>query len=174
MPIDRYVVVDTQGLKDLFEVLGPVQVLVEKSMHYQDRPAGLKVQLEPGLQQLDASQTEQYVRYRHDGKGDIGRIERQQWFVRQVAQKLKDPAVILKIPQLIKLANDYVQTDLTLDEMLRIATFAKDIKSDQVETAMLPGRATTMDGISYWLPDQEAGALVFNRLAGVQSLTISC
>jgi LCP family protein required for cell wall assembly len=55
VPIDRYVVVDVQGLKRLFEILGPIEVLVEKKMYYTDRAAGLNIALKPGLQTLDAT-----------------------------------------------------------------------------------------------------------------------
>lgn len=166
VPIDHYIVIDTQGLKKLFEVLGPVEVLVEKRMHYRDRAAGLRISLEPGVQRLDAAQTEEYLRFRHDPKGDIGRVERQQWFLRQVARKLKEPQVVLKLPELFKLANDYVVTDLPIDDMFKLAQFGKDIQPSQVETAMLPGAAECIRGGSYWIPNPEACAVVFNRLLG--------
>ncbi|MBC7998434.1 MAG: LCP family protein [Leptolyngbya sp.] len=164
VPVDRYIVVDTEGLKKVFEMLGPVEVMVEKRMRYRDRAAGLNVQLEPGLQTLDPKQAEEYVRFRHDPKGDIGRIERQQWFLRQVSKKLREPQVILKIPELIKFANDYVVTDLTMDEMAKLASFGKDVQANQVQTATLPGRPEYIHGGSYWIPDPEACAVVFSRI----------
>jgi polyisoprenyl-teichoic acid--peptidoglycan teichoic acid transferase len=169
VPIDHYVVVDTQGLKGLSELLGPVEVLVEKEMHYHDWAAHLHIDLKPGLQVLDPGQVEQYVRFRHDAKGDIGRIERQQWFFRQAANKLKDPQFLLKLPDLIKLAYDNIQTDLSIEDMARIACFAKDIKPETVVTAMLPGQPQMINGGSYWVPDIEAGKVVFNRILGIRS-----
>jgi LCP family protein required for cell wall assembly len=165
-PIDRYVVVDVQGLKKLLELLGPVDVLVEKKMAYTDHTAGLHVELMPGLQRLDANQSEEYVRFRHDAKGDIGRIERQQWFLRQAYKKLQDPSIILKLPELYSAATECVQTNLSMDEMAKLAAFAKDLKSDQIKTAMLPGKSAMIKGGSYWLPDFDSSRLVFNRLVG--------
>lgn len=164
VPVDRYIVVDTEGLKKVFEMLGPVEVMVEKRMRYRDRAAGLNVQLEPGLQTLDPKQAEEYVRFRHDPKGDIGRIERQQWFLRQVSKKLREPQVVLKIPEIIKFANDYVVTDLSMDEMAKLASFGKDVQANQVQTATLPGHAEYIHGGSYWIPDPEACAVVFSRI----------
>ncbi len=86
VPIDHYGDVDTEGLKKVFEALGPMEIMVEKRMRYRDRAAGLHVDLEPGSQTLSPKQVEEYVRFRHDPKGDIGRIERQQWFMRQVSK----------------------------------------------------------------------------------------
>ncbi len=164
VPIDHYVVVDTEGLKKLFEALGPMEIMVEKRMRYRDRAAGLHVDLEPGLQTLSPKQVEEYVRFRHDPKGDIGRIERQQWFMRQVSKKLKEPAVILKLPDLFKFASEYVVTDMNAEEMAKVAGFGKDIQAQQVQTATLPGHAEFIHGGSYWIPDPEACSVVFSRM----------
>lgn len=166
VPIDHYVEVDTQGLKKLFHILGPVEVLVEKEMHYTDHSAKLHVDLKPGLQMLTPEQAEEYVRFRHDPKGDIGRIERQQWFIRQVAKKLKDPQMILKLPELVPLAYECVHTDLPLQDVLAVAAFAKDFPQEKVVTAMLPGTGQFISGGSYWVPDALASQAVFTRILG--------
>jgi LCP family protein required for cell wall assembly len=166
VPIDHYVVVDTQALKECCKLLGPVEVLVEKEMHYHDWAAHLHIDLKPGLQVLNPEQVEQYVRFRHDPRGDIGRIERQQWFFRQASKKLQDPQFLVHLPEMIKMAHDYVQTDLSLEDMARVATFAKDIKPENVVTAMLPGEPQMIGGGSYWVPDVEAGKTVFHRILG--------
>lgn len=167
VPIDHYIVVDTQGLKGLCELIGPVEVLVEKEMHYTDHSAKLKVDLKPGLQVLTPSQVEQYIRFRHDATGDIGRMERQQWFLRQAARKLKDPQIIFKLPEMIKLSQDYVRTDLTPEDMLKIAMFGKDIQPHEVVTATLPGVPEMISGISYYTPDIDQSKAVFNRILGI-------
>ncbi len=166
VPIDHYMVIDVQGLRKVFEVLGPIEVVVEKRMHYNDWAGGLHVALEPGVHRLTPVQAEEYVRYRHDARGDIGRTERQQWFLRALANKFKEPSVILKLPDLFRLANQYVVTDLSAEEMAKIATFGKDIKANQIVSATLPGHATCIHGGSYWQSDFEGAAVVFNRLAG--------
>lgn len=166
VPIDHYIVIDVQGLKKVFEAMGPVDVMVEKAMHYRDRAGRLNIALEPGLNRLDAAGLEEYVRFRHDARGDIGRIERQQWFMRQVKAKLEDPQVLLKLPDFCKIAKEYVRTDLSVEEMLKLAAFAREVKTSQIQTAMLPGEAAFINGGSYWLPDPERGSLLLHRLVG--------
>jgi LCP family protein required for cell wall assembly len=166
VPIDHYMVIDVHGLKKTFEALGPVEILVEKNMRYQDHSARLNIALTPGINKLDANQVEEYVRFRHDPRGDIGRIERQQWFLRQVKKKFEEPDVLLKLPQLIKLANDYVRTDLSATDMLKLTALAKSLKPNQIQTAMMPGEAQTINGGSYWLPNPETSSLLLHRLAG--------
>ncbi|MFN8659912.1 MAG: LCP family protein [Candidatus Obscuribacterales bacterium] len=167
VPIDHYICVDTQGLKGLCELIGPVEVLVEKEMHYVDHSAKLNVDLQPGLQTLTPAQVEQYIRFRHDATGDIGRMERQQWFLRQAARKLKDPQIVLKLPEMIKLSQEYVRTDLSPEDMLKIAVFGKDIEPSQVTTATLPGTPEMISGISYWTPDIDQSKAVFRRILGI-------
>lgn len=166
VPVDHYIEVDTGGLKRLFEILGPVEVLVEKEMKYVDHSGKLNVDLKPGLQTLSASQTEEYVRFRHDARGDIGRIERQQWFVRQAAKKFKEPEIVLKLPQLVALAYQCVRTDLPVQDVMSIAVYAKDFPHERVVTAMLPGEGQMINGGSYWVPDSLAGQAMFNRILG--------
>ena len=166
VPVDHYIEVDTQGLKKLFEVLGPVDVLVEKEMHYVDHTAKLHVDLKPGLQTLTPEQAEEYVRFRHDARGDIGRIERQQWFLRQAAKKFQEPQIILKMPELVGLAYECVRTDIPLQDVLRIVAFAKDFPREKAVTAMLPGSGQTISGGSYWIPDSLASQAVLSRILG--------
>ncbi|MBY0357793.1 MAG: LCP family protein [Candidatus Obscuribacterales bacterium] len=166
VPIDHYIAVDTQGLKRLFEILGPVQVLVEKEMHYTDHAAKLNVDLQPGLQTLTPTQAEEYVRFRHDARGDIGRIERQQWFLRQAGNKFKEPQIVLKMPELVQLAYECIRTDLPMQDILKLAAFAKDFPSDRAVTAMLPGQPAMINGGSFWVPDPLTGQAVLNRVLG--------
>jgi LCP family protein required for cell wall assembly len=164
--VDHYVAIDVQGLRKVFHVLGPADILIEKKMRYTDHAGNLHVNLEPGMHTLTPEQMEEYVRFRHDARGDIGRIDRQQWFMRAITQKLKEPTVIFKLPELFKLADEYVETDMKFEDMVRIAAFGKNIQASQVETAMLPGKATSIHGGSYWVPDPTGAAIVFNRLLG--------
>ncbi|MBX9770759.1 MAG: LCP family protein [Candidatus Obscuribacterales bacterium] len=167
--IDHYVVIDTVGLKKVCEFLGPCEVLVEKEMHYVDHTAKLNVDLKPGLHTLSPVEMEEYVRFRHDPRGDIGRMERQQWFLRQVAHKLKEPQVLLRLPELMGLANEFVSTDLSLDEMARLLSFGREVEPHQIVTATLPGEGAMIGGISYWLPDMKASRIAIDRLVGTNT-----
>lgn len=171
--IDHYVVIDTVGLKKVCEFLGPCEVLVEKEMHYVDHTAKLNVDLKPGLHTLSPVEMEEYVRFRHDPRGDIGRMERQQWFLRQVAHKLKEPQVLLRIPELMGLANEFVSTDLSLDQMARLLSFGREIEPHQIVTATLPGEGAMIGGISYWLPDMKASRIAIDRLVGTNEQVLA-
>lgn len=161
--VDNYVVVDTAGLKELFRLLGPVEVVVEKEMHYEDKTSGLKIDLKPGKQMLDAEQAEGYVRFRKDATADIGRMERQQWFLRQAMNRLKDPQVLLKAPQLLEAGYKCVKTDIPATTIAEILSFAKDLKGGSIVTATLPGQGETIDGVNYFILSQKGTNSILER-----------
>jgi len=150
VPVSKYVEVDFEGFKDLVDILGGVKIDVEKRMYY----SAEGINLEPGEQVLDGEKALQYVRYR-GREGDIGRIERQQKFLRAVADQAVSIGTIFKLPSLISEIRESTNTNLTLREMLALAKVAKDIKVSEMETAMVPGTPVYIDGISYWEPDEE-------------------
>ena len=164
IPIDHYAVVDTQGLTELFSLLGPFKVMVEKEMHYHDKTAHLDIDLMPGEQVLQAKELVGYLRFRHDAMADIGRMERQQWFLRQALDKVKDPSILLKAPQLIKVGYDSINTDLSLDEIASIFSFGKDLKTKDLITATLPGRSETIEDINYLVLSDAGSKAIFSKL----------
>ena len=93
-----------------------------------------------------------YVRYR-DEEGDIGRIGRQQKFMKAVMDKVTSPAIIPQLPTIIKEVLSSVKTDLSLRQMLEFAGALKEAQKNGLKTEMVPGRGLYIEGISYWIPD---------------------
>lgn len=162
--INHYVEIDYQGVRDLVDSLGGVSVNVEKRMRYTDHSAGLKVDLYPGYQTLNGKQAEEYLRFRHDAIGDIGRTQRQQWFVRAIINKFQSPDIIIKIPQLIQLASKYIRTDMNFYELSQFAAFAKSVNLNDVQSATLPGKPSNFGIVSYWILDTQKVQDIVDRL----------
>jgi LCP family protein required for cell wall assembly len=160
--VDRYVRINTSAFREIVDLVGGIEVNVPSRMEYTDRTQGLYINLYPGWQTLNGDQTEQFARFRHDGNGDIGRVQRQQMLIKALRERLTNPIVITKLPQAIRVAQRYVDTNLTLEEMLAIANFGLEIDQSQLQMVMLPGRFSTPAefNASYWLPDWEASASV--------------
>ena len=162
--INHYIAVDYNCIKELVEALGGVTVKVEKRMRYRDRAGHLNIDLYPGLQTLNADEAVGYLRYRHDAIGDIGRMQRQQWFVRGLVKKLQSPEVIARIPQLIQLASKYIKTDMNFYDLSQLAIFAKSIDFADIQTATLPGKPSNHGSISYWLLEADKTQEIIDRL----------
>ena len=69
-----------------------------------------------GYQHLDGEKAGQYVRFRHDELGDIGRVERQQKFMKALAGQFFTFTNMLKLPMIINTGLDYVDTDMNPDD----------------------------------------------------------
>lgn len=162
--ISHYIVIDRNGVKDLVGALGGVPVFVEKRMRYVDHSAGLNIDLYPGYQNLTPVEAEGYLRFRHDAIGDIGRIKRQQWFVRGLVKKMQSPEMIMKIPQIIQLASKYIRTDMNFYELSQFAAYSKSINLSDVQTATLPGKPSKYGRVSYWILDTEQCQQIIDKL----------
>jgi LCP family protein required for cell wall assembly len=171
--IDRYVRVSTEAFRELVDLLGGVEVFVPHRMSYTDETQGLYIDLEQGWQTLDGDQAEQFARFRSDGNGDIGRVQRQQQLIRAMRDRITNPAVIPKIPQAIQLIQSYVDTNLSLEEMLSLANFGMNLEQDSFRMVMLPGRFSTPDEFvaSYWMTDPRAVDQVMQEYFQVPSVT---
>ena len=155
VPIDHYIIVNIAGFKRIVDAVGGLDIDVEKRMYYSDPwddDGGLFIDLQPGMQHLDGKTAIQYVRYR-DEEGDIGRVERQQHFLRALLDQLASPGVIPRIPGIIQSVSNAVKSDLSTAEMLNLAKIIKDAKAQGLQSYMVPGKPAYIEDISYWLPD---------------------
>lgn len=175
IPIDYYVAINMDGFKKVIDALGGVDINVDKRMYYYDPydegevdNDGL-IDLKPGLQHMNGNTALQYVRFRHDEMGDIGRIERQQKFIKALLADLVNPSVITKIPGVIREANTVFETNMPVSEMLSLARFTGDIYSQGLQTDMVSGKPVYIDNLSFWLPDIAA---MRKQVAQIQGITM--
>jgi polyisoprenyl-teichoic acid--peptidoglycan teichoic acid transferase len=153
--IDRYIRVNVQGFGQLIDALGGVDVYVPKKMKYQDDSQRLYINLNQGQQLLDGNKAIQYMRFRHDELGDIGRVQRQQAFFRAIiAQKLKLD-IITRIPDILSVVKQNLDTNMTVQELLAIGAFVAKVDRSDTKMLMLPGRFSTSEEfpLSYWIVD---------------------
>lgn len=154
IPIHYYVKINYAALTKIVDALGGVKIDVDQNMHYVDRAGGLKIDLKAGPQVLDGAKAEQYLRYRNQ-TGDIGRITRQQKFVRALADQVFSPSTLLKVPELARIISENVETDLTPSQMVYYANLARQVDLAQVPIETLAGTDKYIGGVSYWLVDRE-------------------
>lgn len=168
--IPYYVKTNFDGFKDIVDVLGGVDMNVEKRMYY---PAE-NINLKPGQQRLNGYDALGYVRYRHDALGDIGRAERQQKFLRTLAKEMLRPSTIIKAPMLVPKLMAAVDTNLGVGDAILVAKAVSSMDSNNIATATLPGVFYNYKGISYWKVDQTKAQQVLQDLfTGVRVATIS-
>lgn len=156
VPVDGYVIIDLDVFERAVNALGGVPINVEQRMYYKDPEQDLVIDLQPGQQRLSGDKAMQYVRYRADGLGDLGRVERQQKFLKALAKEAMSPKNILRLPAVANEVFNSVESDMSLPELLKALTAAIKTYGNGINGTALPGRADYIDEISYYLPDQSA------------------
>lgn len=156
VPIHYYVLLNWQGFIDIIDIIGGIDFYVEQDMDYEDPYADLKIHIEQGFQHLDGKKAGEYVRFRHDELGDIGRVQRQQRFLKALASELFSVSNVVKVPSLINSVEKHIDTDMDFMTMVKTANSFKVFGGDKVKTEMLYGDFQTIDGASYWVttPDK--------------------
>ena len=152
IPMDYYAKINLESFGRIVDAIGGVTIDVEKRMQYEDSWDHYVIDLKPGVQRLDGRTALQYVRYR-DEEGDIGRVARQQKFIKAVVMEISSPAIILKAPSLIREVFSSLDTDIPAALMLGLARKLKDGLSGGFKTQMVEGLPYYIDDISYWVPD---------------------
>ncbi|MBD2149877.1 LCP family protein [Pseudanabaena sp. FACHB-1277] len=170
IPIDRYIRFNVNGFGKIIDALEGVDVYVPKRMKYQDDSQRLYINLNAGQQKLNGKKAIQYMRFRHDDLGDIGRVQRQQAFFRAfVEQKIK-PETIGKLPEVLNIVKDNIDTNLSVEELLAIAGYTAKIDRKNIQMHMAPGRFSNpgeFDNLSYWILDNQRLAKIMNQNFGV-------
>jgi LCP family protein required for cell wall assembly len=155
LPVDYYVKIDLSGFRHLIDLMGGVWFDVPKRMSYVDPTDNFVVDLQPGRQLLDGAKAEQLVRFRHDEIGDdMGRIARQQEFLKAAALQALTPSNLPRLPQLLYTARQYVQTDIPLTRQLGLAqALFRAEQHGAVVQETVPGKGDYVDGISFFVVD---------------------
>ena len=156
--IDRYIRINVQGVEKLIDALGGVTVYVPQDMKYTDESQHLYIDLKQGRQTLNGANALNFIRFRYDNFGDIGRVQRQQLILRALAEKATNLEVILKSPKILSIIQSHIDTNLSVEELLALSAFASKTKKMNLEMMMLPGEfnGDGKTGVSYWLPHQES------------------
>ena len=159
---DHFITIDIQAFVEVVDVLGGIDYYVPEDMFHNDG-AGFIIDLKEGQQMLDGNQALQLVRYRgyKNGSADLGRMQTQQKFIRQLARQVLSWSTVSSIRDFANIFTDYFNTDLTVSELayFGIAALNLDFSSD-ITFATLPGRGdASYLGVDWYYELDEAGTL---------------
>ncbi|NLB89215.1 MAG: LCP family protein [Syntrophomonadaceae bacterium] len=167
--IDYYVEMDFNGFEDIINTLGGVTIDVPQKMYKPSEGIDLK----PGVQKLNGKDALAFVRFRDYVNGDIDRTVMQQTFIKALADEVLQPKTITKLPKLVSQVNQYVNTNMGIKDMLRIASWAPGFNSESIATQTLPGSFYDVRDEygnlinSYWVADKSSlNGLIDNLMSG--------
>jgi len=150
IPINHYVEVDFLGFQELVEAVDGVPMYFDKRLR--DEQTGLNI-TRTGCITLSADQALAFARSRHlefevsdgvwdtDGTGDLGRISRQQAFIRAAIQRAIDKGIRnpLTLNALINAGLGSVSIDETLsvDDLITLGERFRNFSPEQLRTMSL-------------------------------------
>jgi len=162
--LDYYLETDFKGFENIIDTIGGIEVTINKPLHYIDKAGGLYIDLPAGNVHLDGDKALQYVRYRDDILGDIGRVARQQKFIEALMEKITSTNNILKLPSIYNELMSTVNTNIPFKDVTPFLKLAKNINTHNLKTDMVPGTPEYINGASYWIPDQDSLNIVVDSL----------
>lgn len=149
--IDHYCIVDYKAVTQIVDAVGGIDVeWTLPDYKYVDDwvVPPLEIEMKTGINHLDGKKAVDYLRIRkaYDGSNgsekqqDIGRIDAQQGFLMLLFEKLKSPAMLFKIPQLLDIVDEYIETDLTYGKLVTLAKFGIGLSTEDISTATVEGK----------------------------------
>lgn len=153
--IHQYVVLDLHTLADMIDILGGIDLYVETDMNYEDPEAGLSIHIPQGYQHLDGDTAQKYLRYRGQELGDVGRVQRQQRFLKALYEQILQLDTVTRLPQLADIFQNRMTTSAEIWDSAHLAKVIRGLSAGQPKTIMLPGKPAAWDD-TVWQPDAEA------------------
>lgn len=143
IPIHHFVMVDFGAFVRTVDLLEGIDVQVPYEINdpmYPDMDYGYDpLYIPAGLQHFDGQTALKYARTRH-ADSDFNRAYRQQqvlFAARNKALNLGIGEMILKAPSLYREVESGIRTDLSLEQIMRLAKTVSDIPSDNTRNAVL-------------------------------------
>lgn len=153
IPIDHYIVINMEGIQQLVDAVGGVDV--NNSLKFDYSQDGKTYNYDIGKIHLEGMKALGYLRMRYDDpEGDYGRQRRQREVVTAIAKKVLSLDGVTQYKALLDAMEDNVLTDLTFDQMKQIALDYRDAFKT-IDTQQLKGTGFMQDGVSYQRVSEE-------------------
>ena len=147
----QYITVNTKAFEELIDALGGIDIYVEDDMNYEDAAGNISIHLKKGYQRLDGKQAADFLRYRNTALGDVGRVQRQQKFMKALYQRLLQIDTVSKLPKVAEIFKNDVETSAEIFDSAHIANTIRKFSSDPPIIITLPGEY--QPGERIWQPN---------------------
>ena len=174
LDIKYYILVDTEALIKLVDLIGGVEFDVPIDMDYDDSLQDLHIHLKQGYQTLTGEQAEQVVRFRHNNDGssypyeygneDYGRMKTQRNLIISVAKQTIKLKNITEIGNIMNIMKEEVKTNIDFNLLLDYIPYAVNMNLDNIQTAQLPGESQQKSGGWFFFHDEEETIQIVNEL----------
>ena len=177
--INYFVEINYEGFRKIIDAMGGIDVVIPYNMNYDDPAQNLHIHFTKGQSvHLNGQKAEEFVRWRKNNngsgyaEGDLGRIQTQQDFMIKVIEKLKSPSTVLKLPYIMKILPEYVDTNMEPMTMLGLSKDLPKINASSIQKYTLQGDPKYIGGISYIIYKPEKNKEIIAAL-GIENVSDS-
>jgi LCP family protein required for cell wall assembly len=174
VPVNHYVMVDFSAVVNGIDALGGVDIYVPTDINdptYPDMNYGYDpLYIPAGQHHFDGLTALKYARTRHQDS-DFGRAQRQQALILALRQQILNRGLVGMLadaPNLYRQVEEGVRTDLSLDQLLRLAQSASQVEDANIHNDVLDYRYvsgyTTENGAAVLILNNEAAAPLIQQL----------
>lgn len=150
-PVDHTVLINFDSFADIIDAMGGITINVEEDMYLPEEGIDLKA----GEQKLDGHDALAFVRWRGDGTGDIGRMQRQSQFMQALSEKVRHLTPWRAAMTLWTVSHE-IETDMSMLDMLKLAWDFIGMGSDALEYQSFQYETPYINGISYVILDEQS------------------
>lgn len=160
LDINYYILVDTEALVKLVNLIGGVYFDVPTDMNYDDDGQDLHIHLTKGYQNLTGEQVEQVVRFRHNNDGtsyppeygdeDYGRMKTQRNLIIEIAKQTIQLKNITEIKNILNIMKEDVKTNVNFNSIIDYVPYAVNIDMNTIKTCQLPGISENRKGYGWF------------------------
>ena len=169
--IDYYGKIDYEGFRQVIDAIGGINMDITRRMDYDDPTQNLSIHFKKGTTvHLDGKKAEEFFRWRknNDGTGfedgDLGRIENQHMFISKVMEKIKSPSIVTKIPSILSVIQNYVETNMPAKDILKYGYIFATVDNEKLSMDTVKGEAKYISGISYVVYDEAQNEQIISKL----------
>ena len=159
VPIDYYVEVNFDGLTDIVDAIGGVEITSPLTFDFYGPQF-----IEGETRILNGFEALQFSRMRkQDPEGDLGRQKRQQMVIKAILDKVLTMGTVVNYKNILATLEDNVQLNMSLDEIISIASgYRKSMENFQ--QFYVEGEELYIDEIYYYYVDPEERLRLSNIL----------
>ena len=170
--IHHAAVLNLDGLINIVDILGGVELYVPQRMYYSDPEQGLYIDLQEGWQTLDGKNAENFVRFRSGYvQQDLGRINAQKIFLTALFEKVKASISISNTAKLTQVAGEIfnnLHTDMTASDIMYYGKFVLGVDLANLNMTTIPGNVPQ----NHYVINRQATLAIINEYFNIYNTEI--
>jgi len=164
--IHHYVVIDTEALAEIVDILGGIDLYVDNDLNYDDPEGDLYIHIPKGLQHMEGDMAQKYLRFASDDLGSYGRNMRQQKFLKALHEKMLNPETMARLPELVDVCERRIKSSIETFDTGHFAKLLTNMQGTKPRVTLLPGELTKDNS---WILNPEKTTNLMDELFPVRN-----